>query len=134
MTTEKQEGSHWALKVPRYGEMNEGQAVDRIFAIFQENLTDEATPDQISETIAQLEPLLANYLWGAMGTTGDYLYCDHAAELMGRALTQRSVDHDVVIGRNYSGDSHIWIEVASVKYDPTQQGCGCEEERIKYRF
>lgn len=53
---------------------------------------------------------------------GTYLVCDEAVEIMSYILKLKDIDHEILMGFEDTGDTHIWIRVGKINYDPTEQG------------
>jgi hypothetical protein len=62
----------------------------------------------------------------------EYLVCDEAVEIMSYILKKKGITHEIIMGFNEYGDTHVWIRVDGVSYDPTDQGQ--HEGQIIYRW
>lgn len=62
----------------------------------------------------------------------EYLVCDEAVEIMSYILKKKDITHEIIMGFNEYGDTHVWIRVDGVSYDPTNQGQ--HEGQIIYRW
>ena len=52
----------------------------------------------------------------------EYLVCDEAVEIMSYVLKRKGITHEIMMGFGDSGDTHVWIRVDDINYDPTEQG------------
>lgn len=52
----------------------------------------------------------------------EYLVCDEAVEIMSYVLKRKGITHEIMMGFGDSGDTHVWIRVDGINYDPTEQG------------
>ena len=52
----------------------------------------------------------------------EYLVCDEAVEIMSYVLKRKGITHEIMMGFGDSGDTHVWIRVGGINYDPTEQG------------
>lgn len=84
-------------------------------------LDQASTPEEIEKVISDNESLLASV---CVGPEEEFLYCDHAADLMSNVLTKKGIAHEVVTGRSDEGSAHLYIKIGDKRYDPTHQGFG----------
>jgi len=52
----------------------------------------------------------------------EYLVCDEAVEIMSYVLKRKDISHEIMMGFSDTGDTHVWIRVDNINYDPTEQG------------
>ena len=52
----------------------------------------------------------------------EYLVCDEAVEIMSYVLKRKGITHEIMMGFGDTGDTHVWIRVDEINYDPTEQG------------
>ncbi|MBD2005626.1 MULTISPECIES: hypothetical protein [Cyanophyceae] len=77
-------------------------------------------PAEIEQIISDYEAELAQL----HNPANEFLVCDTAAELMADVLRSKGIPYKIICGKNDEGDSHSYIEVRGVFYDPTHQGFG----------
>lgn len=78
------------------------------------------TPLEIEAVIADHESDLA----AVLREDEEFLVCDTAADLMAQVLSYHGIEYKVICGVNDAEDSHSYVEVGGVNYDPTHQGFG----------
>jgi hypothetical protein len=93
----------------------------RLPAEIADQLNNAQTPEDVELIIAKKERAIAKLIHSP---TYPYIYCDHAAELMSRALARKGIIHRLVVGWCDEGSSHAYVIVNGKRYDPTHQGFG----------
>jgi hypothetical protein len=86
-------------------------------------LSSARTPRDLNELITANENLLVSNRNARLGKWwGDYLVCDEVVEIMVEYLRRMGRDYEIVMGFNDHGDTHVWVRVDGINYDPTDQG------------
>jgi len=80
-------------------------------------------PEELNNLMKKYETEMANNRNRYVGYDwGPYLVCDEAVEIMSYILKRKGIDHEVLMGFSDTADTHVWLRVNNINYDPTEQG------------
>lgn len=80
-------------------------------------------PQELSDLITKHEKEMAENRNKYIGRYwGEYLVCDEAMEIMCYILERKEIGYEVLMGFSNTGDTHVWVRVDDINYDPTEQG------------